>query len=230
MEHTVAYARQQMQDMRIKPKDLLTITIQASQPELVAAFNGIYWTPNQQYQQSTYGIRTYLVDNEGLVDLPILGKVKLGAYTLREAEEVVRQALSPYLSEVPSVNIQVKNFRYSVIGEVVRPGAFVADNGKVNIFEALAQAGDMTIYGIRDDVKLIRELTDGSQQVISLNLQDPQLLSSPYYYLQQGDVLYVLPNNAKASSRNISSGTTIWVSIVSVALTVANLMITVLKR
>ena len=219
-----------LQDATIKPKDILTVNIQASKPELVASFNGIYWNPQQQYSSVQNGIRTFLVDNSGEVDLPVLGLTKLGGLTLREAEEVVKKALTTYLNEVPSVNVQIQNYRYSVLGEVHKPGAFVSANGKVNLFEALANAGDLTIYGIRDQVKILRENKDGSTTLVSVNLMDPNIINSPYYYLQQGDVVYVMPNNAIASSSNISSGTTVWISISSIALTVANLLVTILRR
>ena len=219
-----------LQDAPIKPKDILTVNIQASKPELVASFNGIYWSPQQQYSTVQNGMRTFLVDNSGEVDLPVLGLTKLGGLTLREAEEVVKKALTAYLNEVPSVNVQIQNYRYSVLGEVHKPGAFVSANGKVNLFEALANAGDLTIYGIRDQVKILRENKDGSNTLVSVNLMDPNIINSPYYYLQQGDVVYVMPNNAIASSSNISSGTTVWISISSIALTVANLLVTILRR
>ncbi|CQB86062.1 polysaccharide export protein Wza [Chlamydia trachomatis] len=231
------YAEKQMkteartlQEATIKPKDILTVNIQASKPELVASFNGIYWTPQQQYSSMQSGMRTFLVDNSGEVDLPVLGLTKLGGLSLREAEEVVKKALTAYLNEVPSVNVQIQNYRYSVLGEVHKPGAFVSANGKVTLFEALANAGDLTIYGIRDRVKILRENSDGSTTIATINLTDPEIINSPYYYLQQGDVLYVMPNNAIASSSNISSGTTVWISISSIALTVANLLITILRR
>lgn len=219
-----------LQDAKIMPKDILTVNIQASKPELVAAFNGLYWTPQQQYGAVQTGMRTFLVDNDGTVDLPIMGRTSVGGLTLREAEQAVRQSLTAYLNETPSVNIQIKNYRYSVLGEVRRPGSFVSENGKVNLFEALANAGDLTIYGVRDEVRLLRENSDGSTTMVVLNLKDPKIVDSPYYYLQQGDVIYVMPNNAIAASSEISSGTTIWISIASIALTVTNLLITILRK
>lgn len=215
-----------LQDAKIMPKDILTINIQASKPELVAAFNGI--NPQQQATQAT--MRTFLVANDGTVDLPVLGHTSLGGLTLREAELRLRKSLTTYLNETPSVNIQIKNYRYSVLGEVRRPGSFVSENGKVNLFEALANAGDLTIYGVRDQVRLLRENHDGSTTMVTLDLKDPKIVDSPYYYLQQGDVIYVMPNDAISASSAISSGTTIWISIASVALTVTNLLITILRK
>lgn len=229
-ENQMKSEARELQDATIKPKDILTVNIQASKPELVASFNGIYWNPQQQYATNQVGMRTFLVDNQGQVDLPVLGLTTLGGLTLREAEAEVKKALTTYLNEVPSVNVQIQNYRYAVLGEVKRPGAFTSQNGKVTLFEALANAGDMTIYGIRNEVKILRENSDGSTTMETINLLDADVVNSPYYYLQQGDVLYVMPNNAMASSANISSGTTIWISISSIALTVANLLVTVLRK
>lgn len=219
----------QLQDARIMPKDILTVNIQASQAEVVAAFNGLYWNPQQQYNVTQTGMRTYLVDNDGTIDLPVLGRTALGGATLREAEDLVKKELTTYLNEVPSVNIKIENYRYAVLGEVRRPGAFEARNSKVNIFEALANAGDMTMYGIRDSVRVLRANPDGSSTIVTLDLKDPNVVNSPYYQLQQGDVVYVVPNDAIAASSNISAGTTIWISIASIGLTVANLLVTLLR-
>lgn len=127
------------------------------------------------------------------------------------------------------MTVSLNNFRYSVIGEVKNPGLFTATNGKVNIFEALAGAGDLTIYGKRDQVRLLREDASGNKEIVTLNLKSPDIISSPYYYLQQGDVIYVVPNDAIASSSSISSGTTIWVSIASLGFSLVNILLTVLR-
>ncbi|KXB33533.1 polysaccharide biosynthesis/export protein [Bacteroidales bacterium KA00251] len=230
MEKQVTLERSRLQDTKIVAKDILTVKVDASNPELVAAFNGIYWNPQQQYTSSSTGVNTYLVDREGRIQLPYLGLVKVGGCTLREAEQVVRDRLEVYLNEKPTVNILIQNFRYSVLGEVQHPGAFIAPNGKVSILEALANAGDMTIYGIRDDVKLFRENTDGSSMIISLNLKDISLLNSPYFYLQQGDVLYVLPNDAKASSSTLSTSASLWLSASSIGIALVNLMFTIFRK
>ena len=99
----------------------------------------------------------------------------------------------------------------------------------MNLFEALAMAGDMTIYGIRDKVKLIRESSDGKRDIVSLNLNDSHILQSPYYYLQQNDILYVTPNKVKAKTSDISSSTTIWFSVVGTLVSLASLIITLAK-
>lgn len=228
VETQVTIERTHLQETKIAANDILTVKVDASNPELVAAFNGIYWNPQQQYNSPNAGMNSYLVDPKGNVELPYLGLVKVGGSTLREAEQQVRQKLALYLNENPTVNIRIQNFRYAVLGEVNRPGAFTADNGKVSVLEALANAGDMTIYGIRDDVKLYRENADGSQTVVSLNLKDISLLNSPYYFLQQGDVLYVLPNNARSSSSNLSQSASLWLSVSSIAIALVNLVFNIL--
>lgn len=229
-EQQITIASSALQDAKIKAKDILTITIQANSPEAVAAFNGIYWNPNQEYIAGAQQSRRFLVDNAGKVDLPVIGFLDVSELTLREAEAKVKTALTKYIKGVTSVNIQIVNYRYSVIGEVNRPGTYVAENTRVSVFEALANAGDITVYGMMRDVRLMRENDDGSKTLITLNLQDPEILSSPYYYLQQGDVIYVMPNNAKASSRNISSGTTIWLNVASLAFSLANILVTILRK
>ena len=121
------------------------------------------------------------------------------------------------------------NYKISVLGEVARPGTFTISNEKVNLFEALAMAGDMTIYGLRDNVKLIREDEWGNQQIISLNFNDSRIVDSPYYYLQQNDILYVTPNKTKAKTADISSSTTIWFSVISSVVSLATLVVAITR-
>ena len=121
------------------------------------------------------------------------------------------------------------NNKISVMGEVAHPGTFTITNEKVNIMEALAMAGDMTVYGQRDKVKLIREDAQGNRQVIPLNLNDADIIVSPYYYLQQNDVVYVTPNKTKAKNASISNSTTIWFSVVGTLVALASLIVTIAK-
>lgn len=219
-----------LQDARIKPKDIITVIIQSSNPKAVAAFNGIYWSPTTETSAAYQQAKQFIVDNEGKVDLPVVGLISLGDMTLREAEAKVKATLDSYIKDLSSVNIKIINFRFSVLGEVKNPGSFIAENTKVSIFEALARAGDATVYGKVREVKLLREESDGSKHIETLDLTDPKILSSPYYYLQQGDVIYVIPNNAKASSGSVSSGTTIWISVASMAFALANVIISLVKK
>lgn len=219
-------------DARIMPKDLLTIVVSyPEEPELAVPFNltvasAINANNNLNSQPN---LQQYLVDNSGNIDFPVLGTIRLGGLTKGEAEQLIKEKLKPQFRETPIVTVRMANYKISVIGEVARPGTFTISNEKVNLFEALAMAGDMTIYGIRDKVKLIRESSDGKREIVSLNLNDSHILQSPYYYLQQNDILYVTPNKVKAKTSDISSSTTIWFSVVGTLVSLASLIITLAK-
>ena len=123
----------------------------------------------------------------------------------------------------------MSSYAISVLGEVNAPGNFIVSREKVNIFEALALAGDMTIYGVRNNVKLIREDASGKKEIHTLNLNDANVINSPYYYLQQNDILYVEPNKIKAQNSAIGSMTTLWISVSSVLVSIATLLVSVLR-
>lgn len=221
-------------DAKIMPKDLLAITINTTDPQVSAPFNLIMQTPVNVANRNTYSttqptIQQYLVSNTGEIDFPILGRLKVGGLTKSEAEDMIREKLSPYLKEIPIVNVRMSNYKISVLGEVNRPGSFTVGNEKINVLEALAMAGDMTVYGIRDNVKLIREDAQGKREIITLNLNDANLITSPYYYLKQNDILYITPNKAKAKGADIGSTTSLWFSAVSIMVSVASLLFNVLK-
>ena len=218
-------------DARIMPKDLLTVTVSATDPEAVQPFNltvptrttGVTTTSQPQLQP-------YLVDNNGQINFPVLGLITLSDLTKREAEEKITGLLTRYLKEPPVVTVSFVNYKISVLGEVARPNTFTISNEKVNILEALAMAGDMTIWGKRDNVKIIREDAQGNQRVILMDLNDRNIIYSPYYYLQQNDVVYVEPNKTKARNSDIGSATTIWLSATSIVISVATLLVNVLRK
>ncbi|MCD8182173.1 MAG: polysaccharide biosynthesis/export family protein [Bacteroides sp.] len=224
----------ELYDARIMPKDLLTIIVSCpEEPELAEPFNLTVATPiNVSHDRSLNSqpmLQQYLVDNDGCVDFPILGNIRLGGLTKGEAEQLLKEKLKPQFRKMPIVTVRMVNYKISVIGEVAVPGTFTISNEKVNIFEALTMAGDMTIYGIRDNVKLIRENKEGQREIIVLNLNDCDILQSPYYYMQQNDILYVTPNKSKAKTASISASTTIWFSIVGSLVSMASLIIAIAK-
>lgn len=221
-------------DARIQPKDLLSITVNTTDPQAAAPFNLTMQTYNNIAQSGTTttsqpALQQYLVDNAGEIDFPVIGKLKLAGLTKNGAEELIREQLRPYLKETPIVIVRMSNYKISVIGEVNSPGTFTISNEKVNLFEALAMAGDMTIYGIRGNVKLIREDIHGQRKVITLNLNEENILHSPYYYLQQNDILYVTPNKTKAKNAGVSNSTTIWISVVTSLVSLASLIINIIR-
>ncbi len=220
-------------DARIMPKDLLTIVVSCPQePELAEPFNLTVASPistaNHSITQQP-SLQQYLVDNDGNVDFPILGTIHIGGLTKSEAEGLIRQKLQSQFKEMPIITVRMVNYKISIIGEVTRPGTFTISNEKVNLFEALAMAGDLTIYGMRENVKLIREDASGSRQIIPLDLNKPDILMSPYYYLQQNDIIYVTPNKTKAKTADISASTTIWFTALSSLLSIANLIVVLTK-
>ena len=229
-----ANQQEKMYDAKIMPKDLLTIVVSCTSPELAAPFNLTVASPANvavsNMNTTTQPIlQTYLVDNQGMIDFPVLGKLKLGGLTKNEAEQLIVEKLKPYIKEVPIVTVRMVNYKISVIGEVTRPGTFTISNEKVNLLEALAMAGDMTVWGLRDNVKLIRENAEGQQQIIALDLNKAETILSPYYWLQQNDIVYVTPNKAKARNSDIGNSTSLWFSATSILVSLASLLVTIFK-
>ena len=222
-----------MYDAKIMPKDLLTITVNSSDAEAVAPFNLTVQSPINVARTNTLtqqpSLQQYLVNNDGTIDFPKLGRIKVGGLTKSEAEDLIREKLGKYLQEVPIVTVRMSNYKIAVLGEVARPGMFTVSNEKVNILEALAMAGDLTVWGLRDNVKLIRESAEGKREIININLNDAKIITSPYYYLQQNDILYVSPNQTKAKNSDIGQSTSLWFSATSILVSIASLLVTVFR-
>lgn len=221
-------------DAKIMPKDLLTITVSTTDPKAATPFNlSVTNTLNATGYLSTGAgsLQTYLVDNDGFINFPVVGQLKVGGMTKRQCENYIRDKILPYMSktENPIVTVKMASFKVTVAGEVKAPGVFNVDQEKISVIEALARAGDLTIYGKRGNVLLIREDATGEKSVHRLNLNDANLINSPYYYLQQNDYLYVEPNSVQAKNSAIGSSTTIWISVVSILTSVASLVVNVLK-
>ena len=226
-----AVAEAKLYDARIMPKDLLTIVVSCTDPELAEPFNLTVATPvsaSQNNLTSQPALQQYLVDNRGNIEFPILGTLHIGGLTKSEAETLIKGKLSDYIKESPIVTVRMANYKISVIGEVNAPGTFTISNEKVNLFEALAMAGDMTVYGLRDNVRLIREDADGHQHIITLDMNRADIVQSPYYYLQQNDILYVEPRKSKIRSSEMSAITP-WVSILSVLTSLTSLAVALFK-
>lgn len=224
---------QYLYDAKIMPKDILTITVNTVNPEASAPFNLVVSTALNNNGQigNQRALQTYLVDNEGGIDFPVIGYIKVGGLTKRECEKLIHDKVKPYLNaaENPVVTVRMSSYSISVLGEVNRPGSYQVSREKINILEALAQAGDLTIYGVRERVKLIREDAQGHKQIHTVNLNDANILTSPYYYLQQNDILYVEPNKVKARNSTVGQTTTLWFSATSILISMASLLYNILK-
>jgi len=207
--------------VKVMPKDLLTIVVSCSTPELAAPFNLV--------NSGTDAPQQYLVDNQGNINFPMLGEIHVGGLTKLEIENLIIDKLKVYLKEAPLVTVRIVNYRISVLGEVAKPGSFVVSNEKINLLEALAMAGDLTIYGMRDNVKLIRTGQDNKQEIITMDLNKAETVLSPYYQLQQNDIIYVTPNKTKSKNSDIGASTGLWFSGVSVLLSIASLLLNILR-
>lgn len=211
---------------RIKNDDLLYITVTSSNPDLAAPFNPSSLNRNSTATQEAVEYASYLVDIQGNVVLPVLGKVNVKGLTRTELATKIEQLIveGQYIKD-PSVTVKLINFKVSVLGEVKTPGVKQVNTDRLTIFDALGLAGDLTIYGKRENVSIIREV-DGVRQIAKVDLSSSDILSSQYYYLQPNDILYIQPN--KKQQRNsvwdpsilsaILSGTSVLLSITSLIL------------
>jgi polysaccharide biosynthesis/export protein len=202
-------------DLVIQPNDLLAISVTSLSVESNALFTGNPLETNPGY----------LVDENGYVDFPLIGRIELSGLTREQAKEKMTAKLNEHV-KYPIVNIRFLNFRVTVLGEVTTPASFTIPTDKINIFEALGLAGDMTVYGKRENVLLIRE--EGAERTtVRLNLNDKEILNSPYFYLQQNDVIYIEPDKAKVQRVNPSKGNVQFiVSMLTSIITVTILVLT----
>ena len=216
----------------IHKDDLLAILVNSKDPELALPFN----MPVVTYQigaQTTAQQRLlgYLVGQNGDIDFPILGKIHVEGLTRMQVTELIKQKLmSEDLIKDPIVTVQFLNFKVSVMGEVTRPGTFDISGDRITLLEALSMAGDLTIYGRRDRVAVIRE-KDGKRRILYHDLRSSDIFQSPCYYLQQNDIVYVEPNKAKTGQSRINSNNSVgvWLSAVSVLASITSLMVTMFK-
>lgn len=197
-------------DPLIGPNDLLNIDVTGADAVAVASFNkGKYVNADGQVTQSTSNnmgganyeksTQYYLVDKNGDIDFPIIGKLHVGGMTKNEIVEVVQSAIYPkYVNEKPVVDVRLMNFRVTVLGAVRSPGVVESKTERLNFLEAIAEAGDLDIKGQRENIMLIRTNANGQREIHRLNLNDKDILLSPYFNLQQNDIIYVQPNESAA--------------------------------
>lgn len=204
---------------KIQADDLLTITVYGRNAEATTIFN-------QESNINTSGEgkrQTYLVDSDGYIDYPVLGRIKLGGLTRNEAIQYMKGMLSSQVID-PGVSIQITNYKITVLGEVSKPGSFTLPNERITILEALGMAGDLTIHGVRDNVLVVRE-ENGQQEFHRIDLTSNDLFSSPVYYLAQNDVIYVEPNKAKInSSSSVYRDASFIISVTSFLITIITIM------
>ena len=213
----------------LAPGDIIDISVVAKNQEVVIPFNKRLMQGEAYLRgNASKAVEYYLIDQAGNIDFPVIGRIHVAGKSKMEVEHLIQELLYPeYLNELPQVTVWIQNFSISVLGDVNRPGLFTIENERVSILDAIALAGDLAITGRRDNVLLVRVNSDGTKSIARINLNDKNLISSPYFYLQQNDVLYVQPNKSKANSAVVVPPTTSLIfSATSILLTIANLIIT----
>ena len=230
----VLNATGKMHDPVVGPGDLLQINVGGTNPEAVKPFNKAQYvaesgnTNNSNNENSIY---YYLVDNNGYIDFPMLGKLQIAGMTKSATENYIASQIYPrYLTEKPSVEVRFQNFHVYVLGEVKSPGMLKATNARMNLLEAIAMAGDLTIQGRRDNVMLIRTSNDGVRTVKRFDLNDARFIGTPEFNLQQNDIIYVEPNASKArSSWSMPPGVTFGLTILGTVMSIVTFVVTLTK-
>ena len=214
-------------EMIVRAGDALTIFVSALDQEAVVPYNlpvVVYAKPGDEQLTTTTAMQYYVVDEAGDVEFPVLGKIHVAGLRRTEVECLLRSKLEKQVLN-PMVHVNLISAKVSVMGEVTHPGQVPMTGGRITLLEALAAAGDLTPYGRRDNVLVTREV-DGKLQIGRINLRDAALYSSPFFYLQQNDVVYVSPNKVRAVS---SANASIWLSMISTALSAVTVIVTVTK-
>lgn len=238
---------EKMLDIRVKPEDKLSIIVSTQDPSLSNLFNLV--TTQNRLGQTTSATNTigntgnsgngqvayYTVDSSGDINFPVLGKVHIAGLTREQvAEKITGDLVKADLVKDPIVIVEFANTGISIIGEVKSPGRYEFNKDHLTIIDAIAMAGDLTMNGVRDNILVMRNVGDGRQEAHRINLLDAQqLVSSPVFYLQQDDIIYVEPND-KAKRETTPNGNTpytpsFWVSMGSFAVTIATLVITLTR-
>lgn len=218
----------------IQPGDLLSITVNSKNPELSAPFNlpMVSYTSSVGRGVGVQYLQGHLVGTDGTITFPLLGKINASGLTKQQLiDKISRELVAGNYIKDPIVTISFQNFKITVLGEVSRPGSFTIDNERVTLFDAIGMAGDMTIYGRRDNVIVVRE-ANGKREIYTHDLRSKEVFRSPCFYLAQNDVVFVNPNNAKIqmSEINQNNNVGVWLSLVGSVTSISTLVMTVVRN
>lgn len=211
--------------LNFKPDDMLQVIVSAENVESVLPFN----LPVVAFQNTTGNAfgqpqqQAYLVDKNGYIEFPVLGSIKVGGLTRVEVIQLLKEKLDPAYVKDPIINIFITNFKVTVQGDVKQPGTFTVPNERLSIFDALGLAGDLNISGNRENVLVIRE-ENGTKNEYRVNLKSKKTLTSPVYYLQQNDVVYVEPNYARVQDAAYTRNTGLFISLASVLISLLTII------
>ena len=206
---------------KFKVDDLVSIHVSSLNSEASAPFNLIRVAQEGGSQAQSVD---YLVDQAGEIDFPVIGKLRIEGLSPDELRVLLRDKLSDYLKD-PIINIRLRNFTVTILGEVRTPGTYPVNGEQITILEAIGFAGDLTNRGVRENVLVIRDF-NGTKVYTRLDLTSKNMVKSPVYYLTQNDVVYVEPNKSAIRSSSINSNTSISISIASLLITSSILLIT----
>ena len=223
---------------KIMPNDILSITVNSSIEGAAASFNLplIPSGTSNIIQSSTGGssggsLQNYFVDQQGNINFPVLGTLKIAGMTLKEAQIYIASLIFPqYIAENPIVNVRLLNFQVSVLGEVNRPGNYSSSNGQMTVLDALAHAGDMTIYGKRNNILLVRTDENGETKFFRFDIQNKNFINNhELFFLQQNDKLYVEANKAKGNNSAFGTMQSMTLSIIGTSISVISLAMALYK-
>lgn len=216
---------------RIKSNDQLLISVSAPilDQMLVAQFNlpmNTYLGPGET-AASSLAMQTYTVDKDGYINYPVLGKIKLEGLTRSQGVSLLSEKISAYLTD-PIINLQIASFKITILGEVLRPGTINIPDERITILDAIGRVGDLTIYGDRTNIKLIRE-NEGKKEFHTYDLTKSEILSSPYYYLQQNDIIIVEANDTRKKASKFGSAENYQISMMSLGFTAVSIIVSFLN-
>lgn len=214
-------------ESRLQPDDLLSIIVNSSSPELTKPFNLLMGSVQDKTDliNAQQRLQTYLIDKDGFIDFPVVGKIKLGGLTRLEAEELIKQKLIEEIKDV-NINLRILNYKISVQGEVTRPGVYTIQSERITLMEALSLAGDLTIYGRRDNILVIRE-NDGKKTYNYVDITKADFVNSEFYYLAQNDLVYVEPNKVRINSSSVGPNVSVIISAISVLASVVSVIVVI---
>ncbi len=211
-------------NLEIRPDDLLTIRVSAPEQEAAIPFNLTKTIQSPNAIRGDAEPETYMVSNEGTIEFPVLGTIEVAGLTTFEVASKIQKMITEYVRN-PIVNVRILNFQISVLGEVAKPGTFDIEDDQISLSKALSMAGDLTIFGKRENILVMGE-TEGVKTYAYLDLTDANVVNSPHYYLRQDDVIYVEPRGARRQSAGSTGLASTYLSIVSV---LASLIILITK-
>lgn len=218
-------------EIKIQPDDLLMIIVSAEDPESAIPFNlttvSMANSNNMLVGRGVETLQSYLVDASGNIDFPILGKLKVSGFSRSEVISLFKNKIGVYIKN-PIINLRIMNFKVSIQGEVTSPGTYPVVSERITMIEALSMARDLTIYGKRENILIIREI-DGVKSYNRVDITKANFINSPFYYLAQNDVIYVEPTKTKINGAKVGPNTGVIISVTSLLITLITFILTTTK-